>query len=82
VRDVEVLDAKVITGIPLEEGDQIAWADIRCTGPEPDVDLKGPVPMDVAFRAGTHHVTMEGVAGLCDHALALVQAFDALCAHG
>lgn len=79
VRDVEVSNAMIVKGIPLEDGDQIAWAEILCTGPEPDVDLKGPVPMDIAFSAGSNHVPMQGLVDLCKHAVALVNAFEALC---
>jgi hypothetical protein len=62
--DVEVTNAEIAIGVPLKHGDKIAWADVRCIGPEPEVDHQGPIPMDIAVRSGPHHVTTQGLVDL------------------
>jgi hypothetical protein len=65
--DVEIVsEPEIRIGVPLKDRDEIAWADIRCTGPDPQVDLQGPIPMDIAVRSGPHHVTTQGLVDLHD----------------
>jgi hypothetical protein len=79
VRDIEILDAEIFTERPLEDGDKIAWADVRCTGPQPEVDVKGPIPMHIAFRSGTNYVPMQGLVDIFEHTQVLVGLFESLC---
>jgi hypothetical protein len=79
LRGVEILDAKIATGIPLEDGDQFAWAKVRCTGPNPEIEVKGPLPMHVAFSAGTREVPMQGLVDVGQYAQQLMVLLTALC---
>lgn len=78
-RDVEILDAQIKIGVPLEDGDEIAWATVRCTGPNPEIDTQGPVPMNVAFTAGSYDVPMQGLVEVGQYTQKLVTLFVALC---
>ncbi len=60
VNDIEVLDSEITTGVPLKDGDQVARATISA-GPNTEVSFKGPIPMDIAFGVGPHHVPMQGL---------------------
>jgi hypothetical protein len=62
--NVEITNPEIAVGVPLKDRDEIAWADIRCTGPDPQVDHQGPIPMDIAVRSGPHHVTTQGLVEL------------------
>jgi hypothetical protein len=62
--NVKVLNPEIAIGVPLQDGDKIAWADIRCTGPNPEVEFKGPIPMDIAVRSGSYHVPTQGLVDL------------------
>jgi hypothetical protein len=79
LRDVEILDAKIATGVALEDGDQFAWAKVRCTGPDPEIEVKGPIPMHVAFSAGTHEVPIEGLVDVGQYTQQLTVLLTALC---
>jgi len=62
--DVEVLSSEILTGRPLNEGDEIARGEIRCTGPNPQIDIHGPIPLNVAFRVGTNYVPTQGLVDI------------------
>jgi hypothetical protein len=79
VRDIQILDAEIATEHPLQDGDKVAWATVRCTGPEPTVDMKGPIPMHMAFRAGAKDVPMQGLVDIFEHTQVVVGLFEALC---
>lgn len=74
VRDVVVKWAGIVTGKPLVDGDHIAHADIRITGPQPQIELKGQLPVEIAF--GDRHTRLDGLVDLRDHTCNLVALFE------
>jgi hypothetical protein len=63
IRDVVELESfEVHVNKPLEDGAEILGADIKVTGPNPQVDMEGHLPFDVAF--GESMVPMRGILGV------------------
>lgn len=77
---VAITNPQILIGRPLEHGDEIASADIECHGPDPQVNFKGPIPMDIAFSAGSNHVPMQGLIEILQHAQVVVGIFESRCA--
>ena len=65
VNDCKLSNGKVLTGRPLDDRDEIGWADLIVTGPDPQVEMTGQLPFDVAF--GDIQVTAQGLAELFQH---------------
>jgi hypothetical protein len=63
VRDVEIEWVDIATGKPLKEGDYIAWGKVRVTGPNPQTEVKGKLPVEIAF--GDRHARLDGLVDLC-----------------
>jgi hypothetical protein len=77
-QDVEIIDPEITVGVPLNNGDEIARARIRTTGPNPQVDHQGPIPMDIAFRRGSHHVAVQGLVDLREATTKIAQLLAAV----
>jgi hypothetical protein len=78
-RDVEILSSEILTGRPLDDGDEIASGTIRCTGPNPQIGVKGPIPIDIAFRVGPHHVPTKGLVEIREATQKIIALFTAVC---
>ncbi|HYM44773.1 MAG TPA: hypothetical protein VES65_01250 [Solirubrobacteraceae bacterium] len=63
VRDVEIESMDIATGKPLKDGDYIAWGKVRITGPNPQTEVKGKLPVEIAF--GDRHARLDGLVDLC-----------------
>jgi len=60
-RDVgEIEGMEVVGDKPLKNGEEVMSAAIEITGPNPEIQMKGDLPFDVAF--GKHMVSMTGLA--------------------
>lgn len=80
IRDIEFINEPMIAvERPLKDGDKVIWANVRCTGPRPEIDVQGPISMHVAFRASSHHVPVQGLVEVFEHAQVVVGLFEALC---
>jgi hypothetical protein len=60
--------------MPLKDGDYIAWGRVRVTGPNPQAEVRGKLPVEIAF--GDCHARLDGLADLCAHTRALVALFE------
>lgn len=64
-RDVEDITGYHLTvEKPLKDGDVVLWTDITVTGPNPQVDTQGALPLDIGF--GAPLVTTQGLVDISD----------------
>jgi hypothetical protein len=75
VRDVVIENMDIATGKPLVDGDYIAWGKVRITGPNPQTEVKGKLPVEIAF--GDRHARLDGLGDLCAQARAVVALLEA-----
>lgn len=69
-RDIQVRWANISTGKALKDGDEVVWARFDVTGPNPEIDMKGKVPIEVAF--GHVQARLGGLVDLCRQARSVV----------
>ncbi len=70
VRDINLGAANISIGRALIDGDEIAWAEAHATGREPEAQLKGELPIEIAFGDG--HTRFDGLANLCNQSRSVV----------
>lgn len=76
VRDIEIKWAGIATGKPLVHGDHIAWADVRTTGPQPEIEMKGKLPVEIAF--GDAQARLDGLVDICRQVRSIVPLMEAV----
>jgi hypothetical protein len=76
VQDVEIERVDIATGKPLKDGDYIAWGKVRITGPNPQTEVKGKFPVEIAF--GDRHARLDGLVELCALTRAVVELLKAV----
>jgi hypothetical protein len=74
VEDIELGAAQIAVGVPLEDGDEIAWARATFTGPNPKVEIKGKFPVQLAF--GDRGILLQGLVDMCDRVRKTVELLD------
>lgn len=75
IRDVKTREYHVVVGKALVDGDEVAWADVDITGPDPKMEVQGTFPFEVAF--GKILLSGHGLAEIVDHCRKLAGLFEA-----
>jgi hypothetical protein len=75
IRDVKTREYHVVVGKVLVDGDEVAWADVDITGPDPKMEVQGTFPFEVAF--GKILLSGHGLAEIVDHCRKLAGLFEA-----
>jgi hypothetical protein len=61
VKHIRASQAFYETGVPLKNGAKVAWGTLTVIGPEPEMDVEGELPFEVAFGEGDDLTQMDGL---------------------